>query len=144
MFPIHIVALVCRTNMTMLVHPQKPTFIFLYTHAFFMKSVKAPESHLIILPVSDDWYTQSICPSFLFSLFLMELINDYVKQMNHINELQLENDRLRSLLNISPNIKSTNSKQQKIVVEDVNEDKLNCSRCSGFLHHTKNNYIILC
>ena len=74
----------------------------------------------------------------------MELINDYVKQMNHINELQLENDRLRSLLNISPNIKSTNSKQQKIVVEDVNEDKLNCSRCSGFLHHTKNNYIILC
>jgi len=24
----------------------------------------------------------------------MELINDYIKQMNHINELQLENDRL--------------------------------------------------
>jgi len=31
----------------------------------------------------------------------MELIIDYVKQMNHINELQSENDRLRSLLNRS-------------------------------------------
>jgi len=65
-----------------------------------------------------------------------ELINDYVKQRNHINELQSENDRLRFLLNISSNVKSTNSKQQKIVVEDVNEDKLNCSRYSGSLHRT--------
>ena len=56
----------------------------------------------------------------------MELINDYAKQRNHINELQSENDRL---LNRSSNVKSMNSKQQKIVVEDVNEeDKLNCSR----------------
>jgi phenylalanyl-tRNA synthetase alpha subunit len=64
----------------------------------------------------------------------MELINDYAKQRNHINELQSENDRL---LNRSSNVKSTNSKQQKIVVEDVNEeDKLNCSRYSGSLHLT--------
>ena len=58
-------------NILHLVHPQKPTFVFLYTHAFFMESVKASASHLIILPVSDDWHTQSICPSLLFSLFLV-------------------------------------------------------------------------
>jgi hypothetical protein len=58
-------------NILHLVHPQKPTFVFLYTHAFFMESVKAPESHLIILPVSDDWHTQPILfVFFIFSWFL--------------------------------------------------------------------------
>jgi paraquat-inducible protein B len=66
----------------------------------------------------------------------MKLINESIKQMNHINELQSENDRLRSLLNRSSNINTTNSKQQEIAVEDLNEDKFNCSRYPGSHHRT--------